>query len=77
MKTEISLQSHFYYGSSKFPNRRQLLQKDKAVQACHEQHVKINGTTVLKNEKDEFWNHQHCSNPQAQQQQRRKSRLDS
>lgn len=81
MKTEISLQRRFYYGSSKFPNRphpnrRQLLQKDKAVQACHEQHVKINGTTVLKNEKDDFWNHQNCSNPQGQQQQRRKSRLD-
>lgn len=56
MKTEINLQSHFCYGSSKFPNRphpnrRQFLQKDKAVQACHEQHVKTNGTTGLKNER--------------------------
>lgn len=56
MRTETSLQSHFYYGSSKFPNRphpsrRHFLQKDKAVQTCHVQLVKVNGTTGLKNER--------------------------
>lgn len=56
MKTEISLQSHFYYRSSKshntpHSNTRYFLQKDMDVQTCPVQYVKIQGTTVLKNER--------------------------
>lgn len=55
-KTEISLQSHFYYGSSKslntpHPNKRYFLQKDMDLQACQVQDVKIHGMTVLKIER--------------------------
>lgn len=54
MKTEISLQSHFYYGSSKslntpHPNTRYFLQKDMDVQTRQVQYVEIHGMTVLKN----------------------------
>lgn len=65
-KTEISLQSHFYSGSSKplntsHLNTRYFLQKDVDVQTCQVQYVKIHGMTVLKNE---IW----ILEPQNQQQ---------